>query len=189
VAANYTDGIVKLWNGSAWVTRANNADMPFQIWAHRATTTQIGDMLTVAGQFLVAQDIQTASGLSSRQFRDADQTARTEIELLLKAGVSGGRRLLADITPDRVVHVYQEPTYNADSAPLLDEDNHLLTPSGASPYEPGRLPFGRWVTLTNELPDDAAVFIERAEFDATTGEYTALTPKGAPDPWDVVRLI
>jgi len=187
IAADYADGIVKLWNGSAWVTRANNTDMPFQIWAHRETTTQISDMLTTAGQFLVGQDIQIASGLSSRQYRNADQTALAEIETLLKAGVSGGRRLLANVTPDRIVQVYQEPTYNADSAPLIDEDNQLLTPFG-SPYETGALPFGRWITLTNELPDEAGVFIERVEYDATSGEYT-FTAKGAPDPWDVVNLV
>ena len=185
--ATYTGGIVKLWNGSAWITRTNNADMPFQIWAHKETTAQISDMLTTAGQFLVGQDFQIVSGLSSRQFRDADQAAQTEIETLLKAGVSGGRRMLADVTPDRVVHIYQEPTYNVDSAPMLDEDNNLLSPLN-SPYETGQLPFGKWITLMDELPDEAGVFIERAEYDATSGEYT-LTPKGAPDPWDIVTLI
>jgi hypothetical protein len=163
--------------------------MPFQIWSQRETTAQIGDILTAAGQFVVAQDIQVASGRYSRQYRDADQSALAELEPLLKAGVSGGRRLLASVTPDRVVHIYQEPTYNADVAPVLNGNNEMMDVSGASPWEPGKLPSGQWVTLTDELPDDAAVFIERAEYDATTGKYTALETRGAPNPWDVVKLV
>lgn len=185
----YADGAFKLWNGSAWVARSPDVDMPFQIWSQRETTAQIGDILTAAGQFVVAQDIQVASGRYSRQYRDADQSALAELEPLLKAGVSGGRRLLASVTPDRVVHIYQEPTYNADVAPVLNGNNEMMDVSGASPWEPGKLPAGQWVTLTDELPDDAAVFIERAEYDATAGKYTALETRGAPNPWDVVKLV
>lgn len=187
--ATYAGGAFKLWNGSVWVSRTPNVDMPFKVWSHRQTTDQIGDMLTAGGQFFAAQDIQTASGRYSRQYRNSDQTAQAEIETLLKAGVSGGRRYLASVTHDRVVHVLQEPLYDGASAPLLTEDSVILETSGAAPWEPGRLPHGTWLTLTDELPDDAAVFIERAEFDAMSGEYTALETRGAPNPWDVVNLI
>lgn len=187
--ATYADGVFKLWNGSAWASRTPNVDMPFQVWSHRETTNQISDMLTAAGQFLVAQDIQVASGRFSRQYRNGDQTAQAELERLLAAGVNGGRRLLASVTADRVAHIYQEPIYNSDSAPLLNDDNVILEPSGAAPWEAGKLPHGQWLTLTDELPADAGVFIERAEFDAGAGKYTALETKGAPNPWDVVNLV
>lgn len=187
--ATYTDGVFKLWNGSSWVSRTPDVDMPFQIWAHRETTAQISDMLTAAGQFFAAQDIQIASGRYSRAYRNSDQTAQAELETLLKAGVSGGRRLLASVSADRVVHVSQETLYDRDRAPLLTENNELLDVSGSAPYEPGKLPFGQWVTLTDELPDDAGIFIERAEYDAISETYTALETRGAPNPWDVVNLI
>lgn len=186
--ATYADGVFKLWNGSAWVSRTPNVDMPFQVWSHRETTAQIADMLTAAGQFFVAQDIPLASGRYSRQYRDRDQTARAEIEELLKAGVAGGRRLLASVGADRVVRVFEEPLYDGASAPLLTVDNTILGPDGASPWTAGKLPHGLWLTLTDEMPEDAAVFIERAEFDAASGTYSALETKGAPNPWDVVRL-
>lgn len=184
----YTGGVFKLWNGSAWASRTPDVDMPFQIWSHRETTNQISDMLTTAGQFLVAQDIQLSSGIYSRQYRNNDQTAQAELEPLLKAGKSGGRRLLASVTPDRVVHVLEEPVYDSASSPLLNESMQVLNADGVTPWEPGKLPAGMWLTLTNELPDDADVFIERAEYDAINGAYTALEPKGAASPWDVVKL-
>lgn len=186
--ATYAGGAFKLWNGSAWVSRSPDADMPFQVYAHRQTSDQIGDMLSAGGQFFVAQDIVPASGRHSRQYRNSDQTAQAEIETLLRAGVSGGRRYLANVTPDRVVHVYQEPVYDSSTAPLLTETGEILETSGAAPWELGKLPAGMWLTQTDELPDDSPVFIERAEFDAVSGEYSALETRGAPNPWDVVKL-
>lgn len=185
---SYGDGVFKLWNGSAWASRSPDVDMPFQIWSHRETTSRISDMLTTAGQFFSVQDIQSASGRYSRQYRNSDQTAQAELETLLKAGKASGRRYLASVTPDRVVHVYEEPVYDGASAPLLNESMQILNTDGVTPWEPGKLPAGMWLTLTNELPDDSDVFIERAEYDAVNQAYTALEPKGAPNPWDVVKL-
>jgi hypothetical protein len=184
----YVDGAFKLWNGSAWASRSPDVDMPFQIWSHRETTNQISDMLTTAGQFFAVQDIQTASGRYSRQYRDGNQTAQAELETLLQAGRASGRRFLSSVTPDRVVHVYEEPVYDSVSTPLLNENMEILNADGVTPWEPGKLPAGMWLTLTNELPDDSDVFIERAEYDAVNRAYTALEPKGAPNPWDVVKL-
>lgn len=184
----YADGAFKLWNGSAWASRSPDVDMPFQIWSHRETTNQISDMMTTAGQFFAAQDIQATSGRYSRQYRDGNQTAQAELETLLQAGKANGRRFLSNVTPDRVVHVYEEPVYDGASSPLLNENMEILNADGVTPWEPGKLPAGLWLTLTNELPDDSDVFIERAEYDAVNRAYTALEPKGAPNPWDVVKL-
>jgi hypothetical protein len=184
----YTDGTFKLWNGSAWASRSPDVDMPFQIWSHRETTNQISDMLTTAGQFFAVQDIQTASGRYSRQYRDGNQTAQAELETLLQAGKASGRRFLSSVTPDRVVHVYEEPVYDGATSPLLNENMEILNADGVTPWELGKLPAGMWLTLTNELPDDSDVFIERAEYDVVNRAYTALEPKGAPNPWDVVKL-
>ena len=81
-----------------------------------------------------------------------------------------------------------------DISPLLGDDGVLRDSSGG-PWEPGRLPHGKWVTLSG-LPtnvDDfvgiSPVFIERAEYDCESGKFSALEPKGAPNPWDVVKLV
>lgn len=194
----YTGGAIKLWDGSAWVARAwgtpaKSADMPFQVWGNQRTTGQISDILSSAGQFVDTIDVQADSLISSRQFRDQDQTARTELETLMKAGVAGGRRLLSSVSPERVVSVFEEPVYNSDISPLLTDTGELLDQSGGL-WEQGRLPHGRWATLTG-IPtnvDDfvglSPVFIEHAEYDCTSGKISTLTPKGAENPWDVTKL-
>jgi hypothetical protein len=186
--SGFGGGFLKLWNGSAWVDRAASADMPFQIWAKRETTEQIRDIYTASNQFCRDIDIQVASGRFSRMYRDSDLDAQQEMAKLLRAGVLGGRRLLARISPDRVLHISEEPTYNASNAPIFTEDGELVDVTG-QPYEPGRLPVGQWITLAGEPPIRAGKFIERAEYDAVAGRYTQLAPKGAVDPFDVVRLI
>lgn len=191
--ATYASGQCKVWNGSAWTTRTNNTDMPFQIWAHQATTTQISDILTNKGQFFKAVDIYQASGIDSRQYRDADQTAQVEVENLLRAGVSGGSRLLANVSADRVVHVYAEPSNTADTKPLLHNDGALLDYT-SQPWELGRLPVGKWIELAgipanvDGLTGVSPFFCERAEFDVQQMKFSVIEPKGVPNPWDVVKL-
>jgi hypothetical protein len=186
--AGYSGGGLKLWNGTAWVDRAVAADMPFQIWAKRQTTDQISDMYTAANQFCVALDVQIASGRYSRQYRDGDLDARQEMETLLNAGKSGGRRLLAQVSADRVLRIYEEPAFVEGTTQIFTDDGDLVDASG-QPSEPGVLPAGRWIALPDEPPDEAGVLIEKAEYDAAQGRYTQLMPKGAVDPFDVVRLI
>lgn len=199
--AGFGLGTLKLWDGSAWVARSwgadsKTADMPFQIWGHRETTAQINDMLIYANQFFSSVDIQAASGVFSRLYRDADQTSQTEIENLMKAGTTANKRLLASVTPDRAVHVFEEPNYDSSIAPLLDvygKEYNLLTSSG-QPYEPGRLPTGQWVTLAgvpsnvDEFVGMSSQLVERAEWDAEAEKFSAIEFKGAPNPWDVVHL-
>lgn len=193
----YATGGFKLWDGSAWVARAwgdaaKSADMPFQVWGHRQTSDQINDMLTYADQFFDDIDIQDASLIYSRQYRDQDQSAQDEIETLMKAGISSGKRLLASVTPDRVVHVYDEPVYS-DASGLLANDGSLRDVTGGE-WPSGKLPHGTWLTLTgvpanvDAFSGISPVFIDRAEFDCSSGKFSALEPKGAVNPWDVVKL-
>lgn len=186
--AGYAGGALKLWNGATWVDRAAAADMPFQIWAKRQTTDQLSDMYTAANQFCVTLDIQTASGRYSRQFRDGDQSAQQEMETPLTAGVSGGRRLLAQVSADRALRIYEEPLYVEGTTQIFTDDGDLVDASGHA-SEPGVLPAGKWIMLPDEPPDEAGVLIEKAEYDASSGRYTQLMPKGAVDPFDTVKLV
>ena len=192
--ATYASGLVKLWNGTAWVSRTRNADMPFQIWAKRATTTQMQDILTASGQFFVTTDIPTVSGIDSRQFRDADQTAQVEIENLMRAGVSGSGRYISSVSPERVIHITTEPSSTGSTNPMLRNDGALLD-FAAQPWEPGRLPVGKWIDLAgipanvDSLSGVSPFFCERAEYDVAAQNFSALEPKGAPNPWDVTTLV
>lgn len=188
----YAPGPVKLWTGSAWVDRYEAAYMPFQVWAHRQTTDQMNDILTYANQFFTAIDITQASLTATRQYRDEDKTAKTELEALMNEGTAGGTRYLARVGADRAVHIYPEPAYSADTAPRLTKTGELMDVAG-SRLEAGKLPVGQWVTLTgvpanvNAFVNMARKFVERAEWDAQADKLSALEFKGAPNPWDILR--
>lgn len=194
-------GTLKLWNTVTWIPRAwgddaLTASMPFQIWGKTETTQQILQMLSASSQFFDAFDFLNDSGKYSRLYREANQTAQTELENLLKAGTALDKRLLATVSADRVVHVFAEPDYDESSAPMLDVYNtkHSLLDASGQPYEEGRLPAGQWLTLTgvptnvDKFVDMSHQFVERAEWDVEAGKLSALEFKGAPNPWDVIKL-
>ena len=191
--AGYGDGVLKLWNGTTWVDRATVADLPFQLWAWRQTSDQVQDMLTSANQFFSDLEIQNASGVYKRQYRDADQPALAEIEQLLAVGTTGGQRLLARVTPERVAQIYAEPSASPDNDAMLNADGRLLDVAG-QPLENGRLPAGKWIQLAgapvnvDESEKLSPLFVERAEWDCEAETFGALEFKGAPNPWEAARL-
>lgn len=197
--AGYTGGVLKLWDGAAWVDRPvppdgpATAEMPFQIWSWRETSAQLDDMLTDSEQLFDGWEIRTASGVYKRQYRDQDQTAKTEIENLLAVGTSNGRRYLARVTPERIAQIYQEPAADSNADVMLTIDGTLQDVSG-NPLEDGRLPVGQWVQIAgvplsvDEVERVSPIFVERAEYNPDLGKFSALETKGAPNPWDEVRI-
>ena len=169
-------GAMKLWDWDHWTTRIPDADMPFEIWGKRETTLQIQDMVSYV---LPAISIETVSGVYSRQWRNGEQTVRTEVEELLAAGTSSGKRLLAQVTPDRLVRIYAEPDPSSLSW-QLGMDGKLFLPLGA--LDEGQLPAGQWVQLTEEAKGLGPLFIERAQYTPGTG-YSALEPRSSA-PWE-----
>ncbi len=169
-------GVMKVWNSTAWETRVPDCDMPFEIWGKRETTQQIRDMVS---SIFPAVSIETASGVYSRQWRSGDQTVRQEVEELLAAGTSSGRRLLAQVTSDKVVRIYAEPEASSLSW-QLGMDGRLFLPLGA--LDEGQLPAGQWVQLVEEAKGLGPLFIERAQYTPGTG-YSVLEPRSSA-PWE-----
>ena len=169
-------GAMKIFNNGPWNTRTPDCDMPFEIWGQRETTLQIENMLSYV---FSAISIETASGIIAREWRNGEQTVQKEVEELLATGTTGGRRLLAQMTPDRVVRVYAEPDASSSSW-QLDTDGRLFLPLGA--LDEGQLPAGEWVQLTEEAKDLGPLFIQRAEYTPGTG-YTILEPRSSA-PWE-----
>lgn len=169
-------GALKIWNSDHWEARVPDCDMPFELWGKRETTLQIQDMV---GYVLPATALDTASGVYARQWRNGAQTVRAETEELLAAGTSAGRRLLAQVTPERVVRIYAEP----DAGDLdwqLGIDGKLRLPLGA--LDEGQLPAGQWVQLASEAKGLGPLFIERVQYTPGTG-YTVIEPRSSA-PWE-----
>ena len=168
-----------------WRYYANSAT------ASTVTTTQIGAIVTGVGEFLSA-DIVDASGVSSSEYRNGDNTALVEIEEMLRTPTSGGARLAATVTVDRRLQVALE----GDSG----DDDWLVTPGGLRDRW-GSLPLAGsgvlgWAQLRGIVPASAnlnymgapsPLYIEANEFDAGTLAYR-WQARGMASPWELSRI-
>lgn len=169
-------GALKIWKVNHWEDRVPNCDMPFEVWGKRETTAQIGDMV---GSVLPTVIIEAPSAIYAHQWRAGDNTVRQEVEELLAAGTSSGRRLLADVSPERVVRIFAEPD-PAQLDAMLTLEGRLRLPLGA--LDEGQLPAGQWVQLEDDTQALGPLFIERAEYTPGTG-YSVLEPRSSA-PWE-----
>lgn len=151
-------------------------DLMFRVAGGMETTKQIELMAAAGcgGQFLSGASIEAASGLFTNAFRSGDQTAQKEIEAQLQAGDVNGVRLLAEVTQQRLLRVFQAPA--ASTAVLhVDGAGHLVDENGAG------LPLwapavGRWAVLDSPWLGSGGeyqqitdrIFLERVDYDAAT---------------------
>lgn len=158
------------------------------------TTQQIADIVSAEGQFLEGCDIVDASGIDSSEYRDGDSLALAIVADLLKGGTSSDKRLLARVTRDRILQVYEEPD-SGDEELFLGPDGRLMD-EWDSQSVAHTCPVGQWCGLkdvipptldTTKLADPTSFFIERSEFDPQSQSWTP-EPRGIPSPWEISQL-
>lgn len=182
----YSRGSLKLYTGSAWTTRYNDADMSFRILGAELTTTQVDRIYDSVGQFFSSIDVADSSGVYSNQYREGDKTAKAEIDDLLSGGTSTANRMLATVTPDGALKIYAQPAAG-ESDIVLHSTGKVGWPSGGL-ITNGWLPVGRWIQLADiprgvdALASLANIFIERADY---RDGNLQIEPAGMPTPWDV----
>lgn len=163
--------------------------------ADTATTAQIVDIVSASGALLAGVYIDTASGLTSSQYRDGDTTAGSEVEKLCAQGTSGGLPLWPRIWSDRYLHVEAEPARGAADYALLRSGLLLDQYGGAVPAD--RPVVGRWAALGDMLPvladlagvaDISTRFITGWEWRTGAGR-PALTWRGQPKPFDIATAV
>lgn len=163
----YAGGVLRLWNGSAWVARDPDADMLFQLGGVEETTTQLNQILN-DGQFFTSIYDPVASGVYSSPWRDGDSTGQMCVEELMKSGTTNLRRLLATVDMQRVVRVSEEPVAGSDDYYLMS--NGKLLDTLQRPLANWQWPVGVWAQLADLLPgsvdtskiaDPSRVFLER----------------------------
>lgn len=175
----YANGNLFIKPAGAWYDK--KMDALFRVVGEEATTAQITDIVSDAGEFFLGTDIINASGVNSTMYRAGDQTALYEINELLKTGTTNSRRLLAEVTKVRNLRVYEEPArYAADYSMLrdgtiLDENDNIIPPQDC--------PVGVWMSLKEYIPatvdasrliQSSPIFVEEAEYDAVRDEYRIL---------------
>ena len=189
-AKDYSGGALKIWNGSAWADRWEDADMPFQVWGQEQTSTQIDAILRDGGQFFADVLVADASGVWKRQYRDGQRRALAEVEELMSAGNTSDRRYVAAVTPERLALVRIEGDA-ATGDPAFSVVTGKLRQAAGGPWETGVLPVGRWVHVVDGPPMTglalaalSPIFVERADYDVA-GDRMTLEPRGRTLPWDV----
>lgn len=189
----YSRGVLKLWTGAAWVARSPDADLQFRVLGRWETTRQIREIVSQAGQYINGVDILTPSGVFSNQWRAGDQTAYNEFVGLMRAGTLAGRMLLAEVTVEQILRIYEAPTPDNDNAVQQMADGEYLDHMGR-PLEPGFLPVGRWL-IRPDIPSAVAAhfglsprLVEEAEYDCVENRIRSIRFVGAPDTMDILEL-
>jgi hypothetical protein len=127
----------------AWTTYANSGT------ASTATDVQIAAILA-AGEFVTSVTVETASGVSTSQYRKGDKTALEELAELLETGTTAGRAYQCEIDEARNVRVIEAPA-STDIAYRRTADGRVL--SLADELLDGyRIEAGRWVELKDVIP-------------------------------------
>ena len=175
------------WSALDWRMYANSGTDSI------ATTTQIDEAITAAGQFFPDTSIETASGIDSSEYQDGDSTLRTVVEALLAGGTSAGARLTALVTKDRLARILAEPAAGASDYQWL-RDGSLYDSVGAR-VDARECPAGMWLTRPDigsinlgQLISPLQTFVTRAEFDAATGIYRPEV-RGVPGPFEIAEWV
>ncbi len=188
----YSRGLLKLWDGAAWQTRAPDADLLFQVQGSVVTTTQLDTLITTSGQFIEDVDIVDASGVSSIQYRNGDNLALDEAEDLLATGTSAGERLLADVTVERIARIYAQASADDNTNYILGSDGQLRDAFNHV-IEHGKLPVGAWIDIEDipaaigSLTRISPFFCESASMDCNSGKIR-IEPQGQPSAWDIGEI-
>lgn len=188
----YPRGELLLWTGSAWVARATDADLLFQVQGSVVTTKQLDTLLTTTAEFIHDVDIIDVSGISSIQYRNGDNLALDEAADLLATGTSAGERLLADVTVERVARIYAQASADDATNYVLGSDGQLKDPFGHV-LEHGKLPTGNWIDIEDvppavgELTKISPFFCEYASIDCNSGKIR-IEPQGQPSAWDIGEI-
>ena len=158
----YGVGSFRIWNGSAWVARAPDANLLFKLLGAAETSDQLVEIASqAAGQFLAGEVIEDASGLRSSLFRDGSRTGLQEARLLLAAGCSDGGQLLAEVDRQRILHLRKRPS---TVEVWLDEDGRYVD-QYRQPVKPADLVNKLLQIEKPELEITDRVFITRVEVD------------------------
>jgi hypothetical protein len=166
-------GSCKAWTGSGWVANSLGEYLPFKVWAGEDTADQMRRIVADVGQFVAIADAPASTGIVTNPYRDEDETALGALTKLIESGTTGGGRLLAMVSPERVLRIVAEPAPNAN--PIICGSDGIVRQAGGSNLPEGYLPVGQWADVVGLSPALRAslkvspVLIEEAEYDWREG--------------------
>lgn len=181
----YARGALYTWDGS-YALRTPAADLTFKLHDGVDTVAQIADIASGVGAVATVR-YDSLSGITTNQYRSGENTAMEEVVQLLDIGNSSGKRLVATMTPDRVLRVYPEPS--KASPDYMWSSTGQLRRSNGRLIEDGQLVVGQWATLEEVPPSVDALaefsprYITACEYDVDSGQLSPLF--GDRNPYDL----
>ena len=180
--AGYASGTLLLSDGTTYHAPAEAKNLCFRVLGAVDTALQAEEICSTIDAFdaVIIEDI---SGLSTCQYRDGSLFASVEMAELLDTGDGTSTRMIATVSPLRLVSIRKQPT---KSAQYIWRKGALYTLQGR-PVSPGLLPVGTWCALDDEtllrgaMATVSPFFIEYASYTADSGWQ--LRAAGEPDPW------
>ena len=200
--AGYPRGLLYLYNTNlgSWGEDIYRAwgDLVFVVVGTSTTTDQISTLVSSCGQFLEGVIVENASGVDSNPYRKGETTGLYELKKLLDGGTINNRRLLCEVTPNRMLRIYEEPARpeKAKDSHGIDGEGQLVNASRIL-LDKTHCPVGFWCHLEDVVPpsvdfslvgDPSLFFVDEAEYDpgqenyfvrATQGQKSALDIGGA----------
>lgn len=90
-------GTMKLWDGAAWQTRYNAADLWFSIQGTKSTTDQMDELLDQHAQDINVHAFEeSSSGIQVAQYMTREENALERFKKMLKHGNSSGKRYVVE---------------------------------------------------------------------------------------------
>lgn len=195
-ALSYASGVFLLYDGGSWGSRVPDVDALFRVNGVQETTEQIEQMIDDEGQFFEGVIVEDASGVYTSPYRDGDSTTLFELLALMQRGTTNGRRLLAEVTAERYVRVWEEPEVSSANVEVLMDASGALYTKYESAWPDETPPVGKLCQLRG-LPDlinqdllvDPSTFIIRAAtYDVAKAAWTGIIPKGQASPWELISM-
>jgi hypothetical protein len=139
-------------------------------------------------EFLVGSEILALSGVYTSPLQDGSRKGDEVVADLLAVGTANNRRLLAFVTPERILRVYEEPAGTRANVKVSLTRKGDLRDRRGQPLNFN--PSGCWCEVADIVMPDGAVsnpslfFIESAEYDAASDRWS-FTPRSNANPWQV----
>jgi hypothetical protein len=97
------------YGSDCYPTGVDNEWMPYRVHGLVDTTAQIST-IAVNSEFLAGCDVQMPSGRTITPYCDGSRSSLDVIRDTLRRGTVNEKRLLGNITADRILHLYEEPS-------------------------------------------------------------------------------
>ena len=186
----YPGSIYEYWGPLQTFAETYTYVMNFRCIIGSIGTDLITDLITDGyPELIVGADIVDASvNYPSSIDRTSSSSVMYEIKELLKIGTANNRRLLALVTPERLLQVYEEPAaYDNDK--YIDAFGMLSNELG-NPIPKADCSVGYWAFLKGIIPatvnisqlaSATHIFVEEAEYNALNDTYEILKSRDSFD--------